>query len=234
MSKVQSLNKETHKHLKVIEKYGYDYEASYMSSITFPSEIRQVQAYYPVFFQKDPSSGRFIPVALYGFEQGENLFQTNDGWLTPYVPISVQRSPFSISRSDNNLYVSIDVEHKKVSKDEGVSLFTEAGIYSPYLKKVTSMLEALHHGMEENEDFINLLMKFNLIESLTLDIVLDNGTKNQLIGFFTINEESLSGLSDENYCELRHSGYLETIYMMIASQSQIARLLALKNSQQRI
>ena len=39
------------------------------------------------------------------------------------------------------------------------------------------------------------MLKYDLIESFTLKVELDDGTKNQLQGFYTINEDTLNGLS---------------------------------------
>ena len=36
--------------------------------MTFPFEFRNIQSCYPIFFQKDASSGKFFPLALFGFD----------------------------------------------------------------------------------------------------------------------------------------------------------------------
>lgn len=225
MPKIQTLNKELHSNLKIISEYGTNFEDSYMAAITFPSEIRQAQAYYPIVFQKDAQSGEFIPVTLFGFEQNENLFQNDTEWCSSYIPLSVQRNPFSISMKDDKLFVSIDIEHKKVSNTQGNNLFDVHGAYSKYLERMSTILEAIHHGMTENEDFVQLLELYDLIEPFTLDIQLQDGTKNQLIGFYTINEDAFLSLDSEAFSAIRKSGFLETIYMVIASQAQISKLV---------
>jgi hypothetical protein len=50
-----------------------------------------------------------------------------------------------------------------------------------------------------------------------------------MIGFYTINEERLKELSAEALQALHQRGYLQAIYMAIASQSNIRHLLQLKN-----
>ena len=229
MANIQSLSPEKHSNLKVVNEHSSKYEDSYMSTVTFPSEIRQAQSYYPIFLQKDSSTGDFLPVILLGFKQGENLYQTSSEWLAPYIPLSVQRTPFSIGRRDENLFVNIDIEHAKISEIDGNVLFDNHGGFSSFLNRTNSILEAIHHGMQENKIFMDVLDKYGLIEPFSLEIELNNGSKNQLIGFYTINEDKLNEILPEEFLELRGSGYLETIYMMLASQSQISRLVALKN-----
>ena len=41
------------------------------------------------------------------------------------------------------------------------------------------------------------MLKYDLIESFTLKVDLNDGTQNQLQGFYTINEDKLNGLSAE-------------------------------------
>ena len=68
------LNSIEHKDLKVITEHSAHYGDNIWYSLTFPVEFRSVQAHYPIFFQKDPQTGRFFSVALFGFKDKENLF----------------------------------------------------------------------------------------------------------------------------------------------------------------
>ncbi|WP_205006445.1 SapC family protein [Escherichia coli] len=57
------------------------------------------------------------------------------------------------------------------------------------------------------------------------------GQKQQLAGFYTINEDNLAALSPELLAQLHQKGYLQAIYMAFASQANIRHLLQLKNKQ---
>ena len=72
-------------------------------------------------------------------------------------------------------------------------------------------------------------MANDLIEPFTLEVQLNDGSKHQLIGFFTINEDKLRELDEENLRGLFVTGYLEAIYMMLASQGRIRDLINRKN-----
>ena len=52
---------------------------------------------------------------------------------------------------------------------------------------------------------------------------LANGSQNRLAGFYTINEERLLGLSGAVLERFNRAGYLQAIYMAIASLSQFPR-----------
>jgi hypothetical protein len=108
-------------------------------------------------------------------------------------------------------------------------LFLEFGGHSPYLQQVAEKLETLHHGISDAKQFSQQLLALELIESFVLDITLNNGQPHSLHGFYTINEPRLAQLSGEQLAQLQQAGYLEAIYMMLASQSQFARLIGIKN-----
>ena len=71
------LNSIEHKDLKVITEYSEQYGDNVWYSLTFPVEFRSVQAHYPIFFQKDPQTGRLLSVALFCFKDKEKQFLEN-------------------------------------------------------------------------------------------------------------------------------------------------------------
>jgi len=89
----------------------------------------------------------------------------------------------------------------------------------------------LHTGMRDAEQFCQTLEALQLIEPVSVDIKLSNGKKHQMVGFYTIAEEPLSKLDAATLERLHQQGYLQAIYLMIASQGQIRRLIELKNQQ---
>lgn len=239
MSKNVLLNSVEHRDLKVITARGADYGDAVWFAVTFPKEFRTVQAHYPIFFHKDNKSNQFFAVTLFGFQDQENLFLQQDNWRGCYVPLMLRRQPFLIGqqlvREDGvetaQRVIHIDLENPRVSSTEGEALFLPFGGNSPYLDEVASMLETIHHGMLDSKIFIDLLLEHQLLESFTLDLTFSNGQKQQLAGFYTIHEENLAALSPELLAQLHQKGYLQAIYMAIASQANIRHLLQLKNKQ---
>ena len=75
------------------------------------------------------------------------------------------------------------------------------------------------------------LLNYELIESFSLDVELDNGSSNQLQGFYTLSEEKLEKLSTDVLEEFMKSGMLQGAYMLIASLSNFRNLIARKNKQ---
>jgi hypothetical protein len=231
------LNSIDHQDLKIITERSEKYGDNLWYSLTFPSEFRSVQAYYPIFFNKDTNTGQFFSVAMFGFQDKENLFLANNKWDAPYIPLSVARQPFLIGLQKVNedgeekeqRVLHIDIDHPRVNKEEGESLFLEFGSNTPYLDTAADMLEAIHHGVLDSKTFIDLLIEHELLESFTLDIQLNDGSKHQMVGFYTICEEKLNELDSETLGTLHSRGYLQAIYMAIASQSNIRGLMNRKN-----
>ena len=66
---------------------------------------------------------------------------------------------------------------------------------------------------------------YDLIEEFTLEVNLNDGSHNKLQGFYTINEDKLNQLPDENKLALFNNGSLTAIYMVIASLSNFRIIL---------
>lgn len=239
MSQHVLLNSVDHKEIKIITERSAKYGDNVWFSVTFPAEFRSVQAYYPIFFQKDQTTGQFFAVALYGFQHNENLFLNNGTWQASYIPLTLRRQPFLIGQQSvredgvelKQRVIHIDMVSPRVSTTKGEALFHPYGGNTQYLDDIGDMLEGIHHGLIDSKHFIDLLIEHKLLESFTLEIKLDNGHQHQMMGFYTINEETLAALSAEVLAQLHAKGYLEAIYMTLASQARVRDLLNLKNAQ---
>ena len=89
------INNVEHNEVRVVTMRSAKYGDAIMSCITFPLEFRSVQAWYPILLQSFPD-GVMRPVALFGFEKGENLFLDETGWNAGYLPAMIRREPFQI------------------------------------------------------------------------------------------------------------------------------------------
>ncbi|WP_062064780.1 SapC family protein [Cellvibrio sp. OA-2007] len=231
------LNNIEHKDLKVITQRSPEYGDDLWYALIVPQEFRAVQSCYPIFFQKDPTTAKFFALSLFGFQQGENLFLDNTGWNADYIPLSVLRQPFLIGKQNftedgqeqSRRVIHIDMDSNRVSTTTGEPLFKEFGGNTAYLDRVAGVLETLHKGLLESEQFINMLLAQDLLEPFTLSVTLNDGSAHQLIGFYTINEEKLKTLSDEAIIKLYRGGYLEAIYMILGSHARVSFLIEQKN-----
>ena len=127
------------------------------------------------------------------------------------------------------MVISVDMDSPRVSTTEGEPVFLEHGGNTAYLDQVNSILNLIREGFERNSAFIDMLMGMDLLESFVLDVELDDGSEHRMSGFYTINEESLEGLTGDDLVILNNNGHLEPIYMAIASMSNISTLVQMKN-----
>lgn len=238
MTNTVLLNAADHADLRVITARGAEYGDNQWFATTFPLEFRSCAACYPLFFFKDSQSQQVFPVALFGFRHGENLF-LQVGWQEKYLPLSVRRQPFLIGRQQvredgmvrEQRVLHIALDHPRVSKDEGEPLFLPYGGQTPFLQDMAGLLETLHLGMQDAKNFVDLLEQYQLLEPVTVNVTLKDGSSHQLVGFLTIAEEQLAKLDGVALAQLHLQGYLQAIYLMIASQAQIRQLVTLKNQQ---
>ena len=93
MTQLIVLNNQDHLNLRV-SPHPTSQTAGMNAVSVIPHELPRLLAHFPVFFLKSQESGRFEPVALLGFEVGENLFYANGRWEVDYVPLQIQRQPF--------------------------------------------------------------------------------------------------------------------------------------------
>ncbi|PQO99342.1 peptidase [Massilia phosphatilytica] len=224
------LNNVDHKHLRVVTTRGAAYGDAVMSALTFPAEFRDLQACYPIVFAQD-GNGSYDALALLGFEQGENLFLGPNGWDAPTIPLTIERQPFMIGRGGEELSVHIDLDSPRVRDGgiEGEALFLTYGGTSEYLERISSVLRTIHEGLAASRAFVGALVELELIESFVLDVELDDGSQNRLAGFYTINEDRLAALSGEQLAHLHAKGYLQAVYMAVASLAQFRGLIQRKN-----
>ncbi|WP_046658124.1 SapC family protein [Lysobacter capsici] len=235
------LNNIDHHDLRVITARGARYGDDTMLAPTFFREFRDLQAHYPVVFQKTADGG-FQPMALLGLRADENLFLSEpllDGtrherqrWDAHYLPIAVERLPFLIGIADDEPMIHVDLAHPRVVRGdaaEGEPLFLEHGGTTAFLEHMASMLRTLHDGLRDNAGFIAALLRHRLLEPFALEIRLDDRSELRLTGFHTIDEQRLSELDAAALHELSQAGYLQAAYMALASMSHLRDLIERMN-----
>lgn len=198
-------------------------------SLALPAEFRQLQAHFPLVFQRVDGDAGFQPIALLGLEEGQNLFLTDGGWDAPVMPMAMQRDPFLIGRQGDALQLHIDLDSPRIvgpeEGDVGTALFMPHGGHSEYLDHVVNLMEHLHAHAQRLPLFIEALTRHQLLEPFVLDIQRPDGGPGQLSGLYTVEEERLASLPGTALEALQRDGHLLPIYMQIASLSQLPGLI---------
>lgn len=231
------LNNVDHKDLRVITTRSADYGDDVQCAITFSWEFRSVQAHYPILFTRDKATAELTAVALFGFEDKENLFLGDQAWDASYVPLTIRREPFLIGyqqsaagSADADPVIHVDMNSPRLSDSEGEALFLAHGGISPFLEEINSVLNTIKEGYDVNRLFIEELTDLNLLKACALDIELADGSSSRLAGFQTIDEEALRKLDGDTLKDLTEKGFLEPVYMAVASLSRLRDLVDRKNA----
>lgn len=234
MTDHQILNAADHADLRVHSGAGARFGDNVMTCLTVPSEFRHVQGHFPIVFRRDLASGAFAALALFGFENGENLFLQDDRWDARYRPLALAIQPFLIGRgrSDSEAaQVHVDMASPRISvSGEGTLLFDDHGQPTPYAEAIAERLGDLDHGNRGSPAFFAALERFELLEPFTLDVPLDDGSRHSLVGYHTIDEERLAALDGPSLAALHRDGHLQPVFMAIASLSRLGDLVARKNA----
>ena len=233
MSQYEVLNKEKHRQLRVRTGYSPALGDAVMYVMTYPMEFRDIQSCYPILFTKDPNTGGFFGAAILGFEADQNLFLNDDGWDALYIPAAIRRQPFLIATGGEGgketSMVSLDLDHPRVSQDEGEALFDNDGAPTEFLNQRIALLDQLHRGLQHSKGFIDALLQHELLEQITLDVAFKDGSKKSLQGFYTIAEERLYQLKGDVLESLNASGYLQPVFMAVASLSRMRDVIERRN-----
>lgn len=234
------LNNVSHQNLKVIPRFSAEFGDNVGSVLAFPTEFVELQKEYPILIRQTSETKKFQATALLGLNKEENLYldpTCGSGWAANYIPAVMAKGPFLIGmqsqekNSSKTPAVHIDLDHAKVSEQDGYPIFLEHGGNSPYLERIANILKIIHRGMAIQNVMFNTFSELDLIEPVTIDIDLNNGEKRQLLGNYTINEDKLASLSGDKLEQLSKPGFLPLAYAVIASMTNIRKLIEIKNGE---
>jgi len=228
-----ALDSNAHRDLRIRAGPSAELGDQVMACLTVPSEFRRVQNEFPILFRRDLDSGRFSALALFGFENGENLFLEEGRWDARYRPLALAIQPFLVGRAKGagSSEVHIDLDHSRVAQagKEGLRAFDEHGRPTPYLESIMAGLDELDQGHRSSADFFAALERYELLEPFSFDVELGDGASHRLVGYHLIDEEKLHALEPGALAELHSAGHLMPVFMALASVSNLAALVERKN-----
>jgi hypothetical protein len=221
MANFQILNSEAHRNLRLLPRAG---TALHSVPIVL-SELSSAAACCPVMLAKNPEDGRFYMAALFGFEPGENLVNTDPGAARTFRPLDLERQGFFTSGEN----IAVDLNHPQISEKEGERLFGDDGEPTDTMRRIQRALGLLASGNEETERFIETLVDLRLVEPIDISLRFDDGKKIRLDGLYTVSLDSIAELGDSDALTLFRKGYLLLAYTIAGSLKQISVLANRRN-----
>ena len=232
MNKIVVLNNVDHHDVRLHRLRGAANLETINQVRVFPSEFRDLQRDFPIFFRRDDSG--YHSVAILGLDVDENLYLEGEGettrWAARAVPAILDRGPFSIGMGgEGNPMIMVDMDHPWIGRDAGEPLFLSHGGNAPALDRAAATLRTLHAGVAVESAMFAAFEQAGLIAYLDLDIRLDESTEYKLPELYTIRPDGLRSLDGAALSDLNGSGFLELAYMVLASHDNLGRLIEAKN-----
>lgn len=230
------LNNVDHHDLRVRLGHSEAFGDNVNLALVFPNEFEEVQREYPILFAKD-GDGDLQAFALLGLDTAENLFLGERGWEGRYVPAFLQRGPFLIGMrrqtvdgvSAEEPMIHVDLDHPRISREEGEPLFLPHGGNSPYLQHVAGVLQTIHQGAALVRPMVAAFEALELIRPTPMEIKLSETEVYDLPNFHIVSEERLATLTAAELERLHAGGFLRAAFMAASSLANVQRLIALKN-----
>ena len=148
--------------------------------VVFPTEYRELQREYPIFFRKDPGGEGYLSVAMLGFAKDENLFLEDAGWKARYLPSVVARGPFLIGFEEAQIEANCGSRPSSTSismiprsaRPRASRCFSSSAATAPYFQEMTSALDRIHRGLALAKEMFTAFTALDLIDPFQLEVKL--------------------------------------------------------------
>jgi hypothetical protein len=97
MTKLANLDRVVHQKLRVRDELAQSVCRSITMCAASLGEIPRLVIEYPLAFTKNPETGEFVSVVLFGVDPTQNLYWRDDRWNSDVVPLNVARQPFAVA-----------------------------------------------------------------------------------------------------------------------------------------
>lgn len=187
---------------------------------------------YPIVFvqtgQDEQGQPDYVPIAVFGLRQGENLYLEGTRWRVILLPALMAVYPFCIARAQGSdrFAVCLDVASPAVSEDgPGQRLFSDDGKPTDFATQVLAELERLEAHIQGTRQVMRRLAALGLLEQKRFDATLPDGQKLAVDGFYMIDEAKVKALPDATVLELHREGLYTFIQAHWVSLGHMRRLL---------
>jgi hypothetical protein len=228
---IQPLSSEAHRNWAVFVE-DYSFMSHLISTPLLATEIALAASEYPIVFTATSNEGEYIPMAIMGLKEGENLLLNEKGFFdVRYIPAFIRRYPFILGndKSKDTMALCVDEASKAIIKDgsKGRRLFDDAGEQTEHLKEVVEFLKDYQYRTDMTKVFCSRLHQLNLLEPMQANITFKGRDEENmnLSGFFVVNRDKFKAISDADVLDLFKRDGLELIYAHLQSLTNINKLI---------
>ncbi len=213
-----------HRHKKIGPVLDYSIVSTMHASYVSMDEMLTAALEFPIVFvetgERDAAGKAWVlPVALLGVSAGENLFVEGQRWDGRYIPAMIRRYPFASARVAGAAapVVLIDSAWPGVSDTEGMPLFDAEGKATENLTGALRFLEMFDREAAATRQFCAWLQTLEILQPMTVQLTLPDGTAFSMDGFQSIEEARLNALPDAQVLELHRNGVLRLLHALQVS-----------------
>jgi len=175
-----------------------------------------------VVFARDEATGEFMPLAVTGMTQNENLFVGGDGeWEKDvYLPAYVRRWPFFGARitgeeaKNGNVLICVD---ESGLEDSDKPVFDDKGNPSESFAPIQTLISEMEGARVATEHLCQSVKELGLLEPFEAHAFPKQGQEMRLRGMFRVNENKLNELQVKDIKRLMKHGELSRIYAHLMS-----------------
>ena len=196
------------------------------------AEFASAAADYPIAFSRDEDSGEFMPMAVLGLRQAENLFVDEQGqWQArSYVPAFVRRHPFCIAEipdREGRAPQRLVCFEQGALKPGGEPLFTAKGEATPAWDNIQRLLEAIEASRQQTRVLCKRLESLGLFTPFEALALPRAGKRMRLQGLFRVDEEKMNAIPGKDLRVMLRKGELKATYAHLISLENFAKLMEL-------
>ena len=188
------------------------------------AEIPRAALALPIAFRREGQE--VVPVALLGFEAGQNLFVDEAGrWLGSYIPATFRGYPFALAaiESSGKLILCVDEGSNAVAEEGPERFFEPDGSLSPKLSRLLEFLRATIASQQAARQAAGRLGAAGLLEPWPLVVRRSEGDA-EIAGLWRVAEAKLVELDGDTLKALMTSGTMSLAYCQLLSMQHTSRL----------
>jgi hypothetical protein len=229
-SSLTALDRKRHAGLSILPQRNFQWCGKFNSVFLNLVELGKACADYPIAFVKENQSGEYLPMALLGLRDGENLFVDAQGqWRTrTYLPAYVRRYPFCIAEIPGESGAEpqrlICVQEDQLAPSEK-PYFDSAGEATEQWNQPRDLIEAMEACRQQTRAFTRRLEAFGLLIPFDAVALPRSGQQMRLQGLYRVDEEKLNALGPREQKLLMRKGELRSVYAHLLSLENFGRLL---------
>lgn len=231
MTQLTQLNPEQHKNLNVAPDSVAILAKQMQIVHVNAEEVSKAATELPVFFTRSEQTGGWGMSVLTCLVNEHNGLVQNGRWQAGYTPTYLTTYPIFPMRIEGSEQhgFGINIEDPTLSESEGNALYNEDGSETAYLQNAKRQIESDIKGSMQTHQMTQVLRQLELFKAVTLTLHFSDGSKQNLQGLHTIDEDKLKSLDAATLKQLSDKGYLMVTHACLMSLFKINLLVRSHN-----